>query len=1175
MRFVSRGPTLPDELLTARDAGRVLFFCGAGVSQAEAGLPNFGTLAEKVLTQLGSALDSPARRLFNASQSFEKASGLTGLVATDRIFGMLEQEFEPAEVREEVAIALQPVAGYGLGAHRALLDLSRTQSGVARLVTTNFDRLFEECDPALDSFNPPHLPDPRRESDFRGIVHLHGRVDPGYRRACDDEFVLSSADFGRAYLSDGWATRYIQALLERFTIVFVGYSADDPPVQYLLEALSRSGDRHDELYAFQAGDIAQASEQWEHKGVHPIAYHSAGKHAALWDTLRAWAGRARDVDGWHRRLIASAVAGPEGFQPFERGMVAHLAATSVGARHLMTATDVLPPSWLFVFDPQKRYGQAGHVNFHDKASPRFDPFDAFGLDSDEPPAPTGPEELFERSIPDDAWDAFTSTAADRSQLPPTGAGQLRGRDANLAATLPPRLLQLGMYLIRIAHHPATLWWAAHQSRLHPDLQQHLEGLLRQESARFPAIIRDGWRALLAAWQQARTDADQTRYEIEAQVKIEGWSPTHVREVIAVYRPVLEVKPAFGVKAPADCTDLQLKNILCIDVDYPRPLDGLPIPPEHLAYAVPLFRQQIDHGIALERETRGRDSIDFDTTRADDGKQPDENALGLTGHLNTYTNMIVRLAAADQASARAQVMGWPADNNEVFTRLRIWAAGRADLLTPAEAADIFLSLDERSFWTDQHQRDLLYALRDRWAQLPPNQRARIEARLLEGHFPWPKPRDDEDVINAHYRLNRLQWLRGQGALFSFDIDVKMAGLCLIAPGWEIRYGDEAARPNVSEAYSIVTDDDPKSLLDIPLCEVLDADREAGGRDFFSRTERQPFRGLAETHPAKALGVLTDAARRGVFDVGAWATMLDSQAKATTSTRMLTAIAHRLARLSTAELAKLAHPVSRWLLDRAETLFASIPQVFDLVWDALTATLASHPTEKKFRRPDASWANDGLNRPAGRMVDAMFKDPSMAGFTTDSGLPDNWRRRFDKLLALPDDHRQHAIAMIMPWLNRLYDIDPGWTEAQLVAVADGKTNDAQAFWDGYFWGSRSPQLPLYRRLKPSFITQGRSGDRRRGHTLKLAGMLLAGWGGDEGSTGSGGLIDNVELREILIHGDDSLRTQMLQHIEHWTLEPGSPWGDRLVPFLRDVWPRQRSVRTPRVSGQMALVHSAGPG
>src|SRR3546814_13273012 len=111
MRFIADGPSLPDELLTARDAGQVLFFCGAGVSQAKAGLPNFATLAGKVLTLLGSALDSPARRLFQSAQAFEHASGPTGPVATDRILGMLARVFGSSAVREAVDLALQPDAG--------------------------------------------------------------------------------------------------------------------------------------------------------------------------------------------------------------------------------------------------------------------------------------------------------------------------------------------------------------------------------------------------------------------------------------------------------------------------------------------------------------------------------------------------------------------------------------------------------------------------------------------------------------------------------------------------------------------------------------------------------------------------------------------------------------------------------------------------------------------------------------------------------------------------------------------------------------------------------------------------------------------------------------------------------------------------------------------------------
>jgi hypothetical protein len=61
MRFIANGPWIPDALLTARDAGEVLFFCGAGVSRHRVGLPDFAKLARVVANQLGSAQDTQLR----------------------------------------------------------------------------------------------------------------------------------------------------------------------------------------------------------------------------------------------------------------------------------------------------------------------------------------------------------------------------------------------------------------------------------------------------------------------------------------------------------------------------------------------------------------------------------------------------------------------------------------------------------------------------------------------------------------------------------------------------------------------------------------------------------------------------------------------------------------------------------------------------------------------------------------------------------------------------------------------------------------------------------------------------------------------------------------------------------------------------------------------------------
>jgi len=1175
MRFIPNGPSLPDELLTARDAGDVLFFCGAGVSRAEAHLPDFATLAEKVLDLLGSALDSPARRLFDAGRRFEKASGLTGLVATDRIFGMLEREFEPTDVREAVAIALKPEPGCGLAAHRTLLDLSRTRAGVARLVTTNFDLLFEECEPGIISSNPPRLPDPRRDIDFRGIIHLHGRVDTDYRRACDDEFVLSSADFGHAYLSDGWATRYIQALLRRFRIVFVGYSADDPPVQYLLEALNRFEKPGHKLYAFQSGNATAAMAQWAHKGVEPIAYDSANGHAALWKTLSAWAARACDVDGWHDRLIMSASKGPVLMPPHERGMIAHLASTITGARLLAAAHGPLPAEWLSVFDRNARYAQADKVDSYDQTSDRFDPFEAFGLDSDMPPTPIDPDQFFtKRAVPENAWDGVASLSSDRTDLSPEEVAQLRGVRADVAISLPPRLWHLGIWIVRVAHQPAALWWAAKQARFHPSIQQRIEWSLRHDASLYPPAVRDGWRILLACWQQKVFDPDQCRYDIEARAEREGWSTSLVREAVALYQPMLTVKSRFGAMAPEANPALELKAIIQADVEYPRPHQTLDIPPDLLGYAVALFREKLGYAVQLEREVNGHDDLYFDTTRPDDGDALDEDSYGLTGHLAIFTKMVARLTVEDRTAARKEAAQWSGINDPLFTRLRIWAAGRNDLTTPEEAGQIFLDLNDDTFWTSKHERDLLFSLRDRWSEMPSSTIAEIESRLRDGEVSWATQHENSDELIAHYRLNRLHWLSTQGVTFSFNFDAEVLALRALASEWTERASANTAQPNVSKIRGIDIDTSATPLEQLPISEVLEKAKALGHYDFDSHIQRQPFRGFAEKRPVRALSVLTDAARKSTFEPWAWSALLSSVSKVTTSPRMLSTIGQRLARLPADNLAEIVHPVSAWLSDQHGRLLVDFPVIFDLVWEAMVAALVAAPSVKRYPRPDRAWVDESLNSPVGRMVDALLKDPAKTKFEPCSGMPEAWKHRLDRLLELPGDHRPHAIAMITPQLNWLFHIDPNWVHDQLLPLASGRGNDSSAFWAGYFWRAHTPQHSLYLLLKPGFIALASQSGQRRDEARILAGMLLAGWGGTEDAINAERLISDIELRNILIHAEDDMRVQMLWHLEHWTLESGSRWGDLLVPFLTRVWPRQRDVRTALISGRLAELALALP-
>lgn len=134
MRFVRNGPDVPERLLQAHEDGRVVFFCGAGISYP-AGLPGFGGLVDKLYARLSVTPNAVQAAAIKAGQ-FDTA---IGLLENDIVGGR-------EAVRRELASILTPnlAAPKATATHEALLTLGKTRDGRTRLITTNFDRLFEE-----------------------------------------------------------------------------------------------------------------------------------------------------------------------------------------------------------------------------------------------------------------------------------------------------------------------------------------------------------------------------------------------------------------------------------------------------------------------------------------------------------------------------------------------------------------------------------------------------------------------------------------------------------------------------------------------------------------------------------------------------------------------------------------------------------------------------------------------------------------------------------------------------------------------------------------------------------------------------------------------------------------------------------------------------------------------
>lgn len=1184
MRFIADGPSIPDELLLARDQGRVIFFCGAGVSRARANLPDFFGLAKKVIAKLGVVSESPAFKLIREAQEIDQRVGITGVISADRVFGLLERDFLSRDIEEAVASALKPPSDCDLRAHNTLLDLATTPEGAVRLVTTNFDRLFDDCGRNLQSWQPPRLPDPLRPNDINGIVYLHGRATPEYTGAEGDGFILSSSEFGRAYLSDGWATVFIREILERYVVVFVGYTADDPPVQYLLEALRKKSGKLENAYAFQSGDHDDAAARWRHKGVRAIPYNSDNSHAALWLTLEAWAERARDPDAWQSKVIELAKKGPEILQPYERGQVAHIVSTYEGIKKFCQGDNPPSAEWLCVFDPHRRFAKPKHSGSFGQIGPYVDPFDLYGLDSDISPRKLDPDDHYaKREIPSGAWDAFALNRLDLTPLSDENLSSLRGQWASHPPRLAPRVEQIGIWIAQVCGQPAAVWWAAHQLSLHRSIQERIKWSLERSEKTIHPQIRQVWRFLFEAWRQGKNDSYREWFHLQKVVKEEGWSNSVVRQFCEVFRPYFSAGPNVwgGSKSPPASAELRIGDLIEIDVKYPEQHEKMSIPDEWCAAVTKVLRQNLELALSLETDIGGYGLDNIASLNHDDTHQEDRygHTHGLSAAVVKFSELFSQLVEADRHAAQQELLAWPLTDDTIFARLRIWAAGKEKVVPARDFKRVIMKLSDAAFWNAHHQRDLLLVLAHRWAELSAAARRTIERRLVAGPKRWKREKNSKfEERRAWSILSRVHWLANYGCVFSFEIEEIMDTLRSIAPNWKPEYGAKAAESLEGKGGWVKSETSHEALLGTPLSSILSRAKDLSGRSEDFLVEYDPFVGLAEKYPRRAFSALTYAAKRGEFPEWAWQRFLSSEARKNDKAKFAGLIAERLSSYPAAQIASFIRPASEWLRDASATLASSYISSFDKITQKLISILRAQPDQGRSsivrgsKEPD--WTMEAINSPTGRIAEAMFRDPRIKNVNADQGFPQPWLNHVEALLTLPDDLRRHALVIIFHNLNWLYYIHPTWTERNLLSVFNGgDIYDRDAAWSGFLWGARTPNRGLYMRLKEQLLAFSTNLlPSRRSYVNIIADMLLAGWGSIEEETGER-CISNDEMRTLLLNVDDALRSQILLQAGRWTSGGDNIWKD-LLPELLRIWPRQISAKSPNISAQLCELAFADP-
>ena len=1173
MRFICDGPSIPDLLLERRDQGRVVFLCGAGVS-LNAGMPTFLDLAKYVME----FFDPPAMSL-EATSFRPWEEGFDGpKVPLDQIFHLLYQDYGRDDVNALVAERLR-IDGSGENEspeHKLIARISSDQEGNPQIVTTNFDHLFEQ---ALEGkqdkiYEPPALPDISLGVPLTGITYLHGRLqDPDAKRHL---YVLSSADFGRAYLSEGWATNFIRSLLDSYTVVLAGYQAEDPPVKYLLQGLNHDGlsDRSN-LYAFEKGLPEEIEAKWRDRGVSAIAYED---HDCLWKSLEAWAERADDPRRWRSRIVELAMNSPSQTASHERGQVAHLVRSTPGAR-LFANTEPAPRAeWLCVFDAWCR--AAKKIREYGEDAESFDPLEVYGLDDDPPRPPEserGTHQVYDHIL---EWR--------RGDTNPSTFHRLGGRQVTGFEDIPPRLFHLSNWIAKHLDSPAAAWWAIRQNGFHPRLVDLLHRKLRKE-AKLHLEARRIWYLILEYQSDDRNFTwDHGWFDLKDRIKNEGWNTSVLRNFEAITAPILSRSIPLGIGASKpplkDWEETSPNELASWEVKFPD-RHGVEIDIRDDALE-PVFR--IVEG-NLHRATGLMKNINvrYFTTpscypdREVDGQERDRDATFLW-FLELFAKMVVHLPVI----ARAHAIIWPIEDEYFFRKLKLFALNHIELFEADEAAEILLALDQNCFWDSDVCRELLFLIHDRWEDFSKENKISLADRLLNGPDKkdhWTK--EEYPKFKDEFACRYTRWLTLKGRDLSADQTKRLDGKISKLPEWSDAWALSFVTEHRGQFGWVGTDEAPDTIIELPVNEVVARAKVDHQRDITSFTERRPFTGLVKTNPRKALASLSYSARIGDYPQAFWSALI-SEWPEETKPRLLSVFLNRLARLPDKVIRELRHAVGRWIEKR---LMSTLEFDKDLAWktfdhlvlglisedgvateSGIGETLVAGEVTQSSRR---TFGHE-INGPIGEATQGLVHALDSLKLGQNQEIPEEFKARFVDLFGAPGEGSDHAIAVLTHQISWLYYLDPVWVMNRIMPWFNFEHSASEPAWNGYLSANRIPPQEIGAKLKPLLLElfpkiYRWSWDQ---DLAKIASQIIVNLAVLRSEHPDG--LSPKETRLCLRNMNDKNRQNAVFQLGHIGKGEKDGWSVHVIPFVNTVWPRERGFRTSTlVSSWVSLLIETG--
>ncbi len=1108
VQLVKHGPEIPIEVLQAQEDGNLILFCGAGVSKP-AGLPNFAELVDQIYKELH---DKPAPDEDRALSNHEY----------DRVLHLLELRYQDQGlVRSALRNILDLSDAKMLATHRWLLKLAKAKSGDTRIITTNFDRGFaltKSDDIEIDA--APKLSIPKKEK-WNSIVHLHGLL--GEDSARDNELVLTSADFGAAYLMDRWASRFVSELFRNFAILFIGYGVNDPVIRYMMDAYSAEKKYYPKnlgVYVLTENK-KNTADLWKSMGIQPIFYASSPSHMHLHRTIKAWA-----------ELHSIGLQGKENIiRSYAKYPPAHRGSETVGQ---------------VVWALKERSGHIANVFANNDPSP--------------------PVEWLQVLHNEGLLSTNVCVAGEDRSNPIVDSGQITGCPLPLSKITTQLSAWITLHLDRLE---VVDYIIEHGLCLHPEFKGQIRRAIHNK------VIKDPYRPLWEYWSSRiySCDCDNvfTGYRsLKPANQEDQWTIEKIGRALKYLEPKIKIGKSWhrleGEILGEPLQDGSISKLVDVDLvlnggnptNYFRDFSTWPV--HIIADLVEGISESLYSGWRLLQmfgEVDNLNDLSY-ISQPSIEPHPQNKRFREWCYLVEYLRDAWIVISEHRPKLASLLLAkWMSIKFPIYRRLSLYALAKSDLLKSNEKVDYLLEKGGWWLFSVETQREKFRLINSLLGHLSRPQLNRVLRAILDGppREMFISDLEEEEWVSIKERSVwlLLKKMEVMGFTLTLEASKELRRISQRHGEWKLSEDDRDEFPSWSSSgFGYPSEYSVDTLRNLSVAEII---KILKSTEHNRRGLLSAWRAFARVEKLKTFEIL-DQIKIANMDwiIETWEYALGGFDYEKIPKYFIKKVRQRVDSANPEVVSRLAGALS-WFIDDVSKIILLEPKSEILkLWD-----ITINHTQVDYDNTVDDFVSKALNHAQGRLCEALLRSIWNSIEKTGGNIPE-WL--LDRITMLTSKNEFYLARVILASrIFDLYKLNSEWVINTFIEkFYPSRNSESTALWEGYLWTARwSPDF--FDELKLPFLdllSQSTPRLKRIGTVYELFGVLCV---------EHPGAFTSDEKRNILRSAGKTYLATISNTLNRqlYSVDSGTDriWSERIAPFIRDHWPNDASFKSEEIT------------